>query len=238
MARNTTPRVYVYSADAMRYLLPILTVVATATASAQQPPAAKDVVAKIQKYYDATKDLHARFEQTLESAIGRTTHASGDVYLKKPGKMRWDYAKPEKKEMVADGKCLWVYEEEDAQVFKQSMSASTLPTQVSFLVGAGKLADEFDATVEKPKGVGGPNDIVLKMVPKTASSAYRYLYFVVDPKTGAVLQTVIFDQQGGTNKLSFSNVEQNTNPPDAKFSFTPPAGVKVITPPGAGAQCR
>src|SRR5262249_21907674 len=150
-----------------------------------------------------TKDLHAQFEQTLESGIGRTTHASGEVWLKRPGKMRWDYAKPEKKEMVADGSRLWVYEAEDAQVFKQCMSSSTLPAQVSFLLGSGKLADEFEASVAKPKDVGGPNDVVLKMVPKVASSAYRYLYFVVDPKSGQVTQTVIFDQQGGSNKLAF-----------------------------------
>jgi outer membrane lipoprotein carrier protein len=205
-------------------------------AFAETEPAANEVVAKVQKFYDATKDLHARFEQTLESAIGKTTHASGDVWLKKPGKMRWDYAKPEKKEMVADGKHLWVYEEEDAQAFKQPMSSSTLPAQVSFLVGQGKLAETFDASVVHPKEVGGAGEVVLKMVPKTASGAYRYLYFVVDPKSGQVKATVIFDQQGGSNKLSFSDVEQNKGVPDGKFSFTPPPGTKVITPPQGAAQ--
>lgn len=220
----------------MRYLLPLLTL--TVAAHAQTDPSAKETVAKVQKFYDSTKDLHAKFEQTLESAMGgNAKKASGDVWLKKPGKMRWDYAKPEKKEMVADGQHLWVYEEEDAQVFKQCMSSSTLPAQVSFLVGSGKLDQEFDATVVHPKDVGAAGDVVLKMVPKTASGAYKYLYFVTDGKTGAVKETVIFDQQGGSNRLAFSAVEQNKGVGDGKFNFTPPTGVKVITPPGSAQRC-
>jgi len=220
----------------MRLLLPLLML--AGTAHAQSDPPAKEVVAKVQKFYDATKDLHAKFEQTLASVMGGSAKkASGDVWLKRPGKMRWDYTKPEKKEMVADGSHLWVYEEEDAQVFKQCMNSSTLPAQVSFLLGSGKLADEFDASVVHPKDAGAAGDVVLKMVPKTASGAYRYLYFVTDGKSGAVKETVIFDQQGGSNKLSFSGVEQNKGVADGKFSFTPPAGVKVITPPGSAQRC-
>ena len=216
----------------MRYLLPLLTLLAAPALAQSADPPARDVVAKIQKFYDATKDLHAKFEQSLESGIGgRPKVASGEVWLKKPGKMRWDYAKPEKKLMVSDGSTLWVYEAEDEQAFKQSMSSSTLPAQVSFLVGEGKLADEFDASVVHPEGIGGAGEQVMKMVPKTATTAYRYLLFVVDAKTGQVKQTVIYDQQGGTNKLTFSALEQNRGVDDGKFKFTPPPGTKILGAP-------
>ncbi len=212
----------------MRSLLPVLMLLA---APVHAEPA-KDVITRIQKYYDSTKDLHARFEQVLESAIGGLPKkASGDVWLKKPGKMRWDYAKPEKKLMVSDGTTLWVYEEEDGQAFKQDMRNSTLPTQVSFLVGEGKLSDEFDATIVTPPGIGEPTDIVLKMVPKTGTSSYRYLLFIADPKTGIVKGTVIYDQQGGTNKLTFFDVQQNKGVADGKFHWSPPAGTKILSPP-------
>jgi outer membrane lipoprotein carrier protein len=220
----------------MRILLPLLTLLAAPAVTRAQPtatdPPAKDVVAKIQKFYDATKDLHAKFEQSLESGIGgKPKVASGEVWIKKPGKMRWDYSKPEKKLMVSDGTTLWVYEAEDEQAFKQSMRSSTLPAQVSFLVGEGKLSDEFDASVVHPAGIGGAGEQVVKMVPKAATTAYRYLLFVVDAKTGQVKQTVIYDQQGGTNKLTFSAVEQNRGVADDKFKFTPPAGTKILAPP-------
>jgi outer membrane lipoprotein carrier protein len=197
------------------------------------------LLTKVQGYYDATRDLHARFEQTIESGIGgRPRKASGEVWLKKPGRMRWDYQKPEKKLMVADGKTLWVYEEEDAQAFRQDLAGSTLPVQVSFLVGEGKLTDEFEPSLVTLEGVGGPGDRLLKLVPKTATTAYRYLVFAVDPASGMVKETVIYDQQGGKNHLVFSAVEQNKGVPDAKFKFSPPAGVKVLTSPRSAAPPR
>ena len=201
-------------------------------AEAPKPAAdAKLLVEKIQKFYDATRDLHAHFDQTLESGIGRAKKASGEVWLKKPGKMRWDYDKPEKKLLVADGTTLWVYEEEDQQAFRQPMTSSTLPAQVSFLVGEGRLAQEFDATVVEPPGIGGPGEVVVKLVPKASSGNYRYLLFVTDSATGQVKETVIYDQQGGTNRLRFSGLAVNTKVEDAKFKFTPPAGVKILQAP-------
>jgi outer membrane lipoprotein carrier protein len=222
---NGAFRVYVYTPK-MSFLLLVMTLFAAPTPAAG--PNAKAMLEKIQKYYDATKDLHAKFEQTLESGMGgKAKKASGDVWLKKPGKMRWDYAKPEKKLMVADGTTLWVYEEEDQQAIKQDMRSSTLPTQVSFLVGEGKLTNDFDATMEKSEA----DAVTLKLVPKVGTTAYRYLNFVVDPKSGMVKQTIIFDQQGGKNTLTFTDVEQNKGVVDGKFTFSPPAGTRIIAPP-------
>jgi outer membrane lipoprotein carrier protein len=199
-------------------------------AGAQKPESAASVVARVQKYYDATKDLHARFEQEIASPSRAPQKAGGEVWLKKPGKMRWDYVRPEKKLMVSDGGTLWVYEPEDEQAFKQSLKDNALPAQVSFLLGEGKLAQEFDATFTKLDGIGA-DELALKMVPKTGTAAYRYLVFVVDNKSGQVKRTVIYDQAGGTNRLSFVDVEQNKGVDDSHFKFTPPAGTHVLTPP-------
>ena len=65
---------------------------------------------------------------------------------------------------------------------------------------------------------------------RTGTAAYRYIVFVVDGKSGQVRQTIIYDQQGGTNKLSFSDVQQNKNIEDGKFKFSPPAGTQIIKP--------
>jgi outer membrane lipoprotein carrier protein len=189
------------------------------------------VVGKVQKYYDATRDLRAHFEQTLKTAIGSKKKASGELLLKKPGKMRWDYAKPEKKLMVSDGTTLWVYEPEDEQAFKQNLAGSTLPVQVSFLVGQGKLADEFEIAPDKTATcAAGAGAVALKLVPKKATTAYRYLTFCVDDASGQVKETIVHDQQDGENHLIFSDVKQNAGVDDGKFHFAPPAGTKIITP--------
>ena len=193
---------------------------------------ASELAAAVQRYYDGAKDLHARFEQTLTTAMGGKKKAAGEIWLRKPGRMRWDYSKPEKKLMVADGQTLWVYEPEDEQAFKSELKSSNLPDSVAFLLGEGKLKDQFDVTIEQapPAGLAQPGEQVLRLVPKHATSAYKSLLFVVEPRSGTVNGTVVFDQQGGESRLRFTNIESNKGVDDGKFKFTPPAGTRIIKP--------
>ena len=188
------------------------------------------VVARVQKYYDNTKDLRAKFEQQIESASRAPSKASGEVWLKKPGKMRWDYVKPDKNLIVSDGSTMWFYDVEDEQAYKQDLKGSTLPAQVSFLLGEGKLDKEFDASITKVDGLA-PDELALKMVPKVGTTAYRYLVFVVDGKTGQVKKTIIYGQDGSTNTISFVDVQQNKGVDDGKFKFSPPSGTHILKPP-------
>ncbi|MCU1278647.1 MAG: hypothetical protein JWM53_2193, partial [bacterium] len=179
----------------MRTILIVAALAAVVHAQEKRPESAATVVARVQKYYDATKDLRARFEQQLESASRAPSKASGEVWLKKPGKMRWDYARPEKKLMVSDGATLWVYVPEDEQAYKQDLKGNALPAQVSFLLGEARLDKEFDASLTKLDGIAA-DELALKMVPKVGTTAYRYIVFVVDGKSGQVKQTVIYGQDG------------------------------------------
>ena len=202
---------------------------ATPAAEAPSRPPVAEVVTQLQKSYESIAALRAKFAQTLSGPMGKRT-ASGTVALKKPGKMRWDYEKPEKKLFVADGTTLWVYEPEDEQAYKQPLSSSQLPAQVSFLFARGKLSDEFEITYLDGQSLGEPGDLVLKLVPKVASAQYRYLVFVVSSSTFLVKETVLYDQQGGQNDIAFSTVEQNPKAgiDNARFQFTPPANTKII----------
>jgi outer membrane lipoprotein carrier protein len=201
---------------------------ATPTTDAAPPPArpaAAVVVGQLQKEYERTGAIKAKFAQTLAGPTGKR-QASGTVLLKKPGKMRWDYEKPEKKLFVADGAMLWMYEPEDEQAFRQPLNSSQLPAQVSFLFGKGRLSDEFDITYLDGQKLGQPGDLVLKLVPKKATAQYKHLVFVVDPASFMVKETVLYDQQGGTNHIVFSAIETNLS----RFAFTPPPNTKIINP--------
>ncbi len=206
---------------------------ATATSAARLP--LKDVVERIQKRYDGAKDFRARFTQTLtNTAFGRKSSSSGEVLLKKPGRMRWNYAQPEPKMYLADGNTLWLYEPEDKQAFKQDLKSSQLPAALAFLTGQGKLAAEFDITSWKnpsptmPAAYGTPRDYVLALAPKAPQAQVKSILFVVDAATFDVRETVIFDQQGNVNDLTFSELRFNTAIADATFHWAPPAGVRLI----------
>ena len=214
----------------MRTILIVAALAAVANAQEKKPESAATMVARVQRYYDATRDLRAKFDQQIESASRAPSKATGEVWLKKPGKMRWDYVTPEKKLMVSDGSTLWVYVPDDEQAFKQDLKGNALPAQVSFLLGEGKLDKEFDASLTKVDGLQ-PDEVALKMVPKVGTTAYRYIVFVVDAKTGQVRRTIIYGQDGSINRISFGDLQQNKGIDDGKFKFSPPSGTRIIRPP-------
>jgi outer membrane lipoprotein carrier protein len=208
-----------------------------AAAPAAPPPATSvearlpldKVIDGVQKRYDGAKDFRARFNQTLtNAAFGRKTSSTGEVLLKKPGRMRWNYATPEPKMYLADGNTLWLHEPEDKQAFKQSLKASQLPAALAFLTGQGKLTTEFDIAFAAKSPYGTARDYVLTLSPKAPQAQVKTIVFVVDPKTFDVRESVITDQSGNINDLLFSEIRVNTNVPDATFKWSPPAGVRVI----------
>ncbi|HEX4403764.1 MAG TPA: outer membrane lipoprotein chaperone LolA [Polyangia bacterium] len=210
------------------------TVCLLVTLFAATPPAPrlslKDVVEHVQKRYDGAKDFRARFNQTLtNAAFARKSSSTGEVLLKKPGRMRWNYAQPEPKMYLADGATLWLYEPEDKQAFKQDLKSSQLPSALAFLAGQGKLAAEFDIAFAPAKTpYGTPRDYVLALSPKAPQAAVKTILFVVEPGTFDVRESVITDQQGNINDLLFSEIRTNTGLPDATFKWAPPAGVRLI----------
>ena len=187
------------------------------------------VVDRVQKRYDAASDFRARFTQTLDNvAFKRKTTLGGEVLLKKPGRMRWNYDQPDKKMYLADGSELWLYEPEDQQAFKQDLKSSQLPAALAFLTGKGKLTNEFNITFAPAPKLGGPRDYVLSLAPKQPQAQVKQILFVVDPETFLVRETSITDSQGNTNDLLFSDIKINTRLPDGTFHWSPPAGTRVI----------
>lgn len=189
----------------------------------------KDVILQVQKRYDAAADFRAQFSQTLtNAAFNRKTISSGEVLFKKPGRMRWNYEKPEPKLYVTDGTLLWLYEPEDKQAFKQDLKGSQLPAALAFLTGRGKLADEFEISFSKDTSRGTARDYVLDLKPRQAQAQYKSILFIIDPVTFYVRESILVDAQGNTNDLTFTNIKVNSGIPDGTFKWTPPAGVRVI----------
>ncbi len=189
------------------------------------------VVDRMQKRYEQASDFHAHFSQALTNpTFGRTTVSSGEVQVKKPGRMRWDYDKPEKKMYLANGRALWMYEPDERQVVKADLKTSQLPAALSFLMGSGKLVDEFEIIFAKDIPFGTATDYKLSLKAKQPQSTYKSIYFLVDPETYLVKQSVLIDTQGLINAITFSDVKVNSKLADSLFKWSPPAGVRVIDP--------
>jgi len=207
-------------------------------ALAPKPPTADEIVGKVQSFYQDTQKLRADFRQEFtNTTFGKTSKSDGKVYIAKPGKMRWDYDKPEKKYFISDGTTLWVYEEAAKQAFEKSLKDEILPVAVTFLYGKGDLRAEFVASLD-PGKYGGPQDLVVKLVPKKPDAQYKNLWLVVDATHFHVKESVILEATDNINHFTFLNVKQNAQAKfeDKHFKFVPPAGVKVIKAGEEGKQ--
>ena len=80
--------------------------------------AGETVAARLQGRYDETDGFRADFVQEVASAtLGQTLTSHGQVFFKKPGRMRWEFVEP-RQTLVADGSVLWLYQPSERQVVK------------------------------------------------------------------------------------------------------------------------
>jgi outer membrane lipoprotein carrier protein len=198
-----------------------------AASSAKLPLAT--VVDRLQKNYDQARDFRARFSQKYTNVtFSRTQVSTGEVLFKKPGRMRWNYETPEPKMFLSNGQILWLHEPTDHQAFKQDLKSSQLPAALAFLLGKGKLSDEFNISLAGDVADGTPAFYRLSLSPKKVQASYKSIFFIVDPKSFFVTESVLIDAQGNVNDITFSDFKVNTKLPDTLFTWTPPSGTRVI----------
>jgi outer membrane lipoprotein carrier protein len=188
----------------------------TPTAKAGAPaapagaPTAIDVVNNVQKFYADIKQVSAQFQQTVHiSTFGTDKTSGGQLWIVKPGKMRWDYLEKKKgdtvvkKSFISNGSSLYVVEHDNKQVVKKNLEQDLMPVAVSFLYGKGDLKTEFNAELDTKQSYGGKGDYVLKLTPKKPSAQYKSLYLVADPTQFRVKESVIIDSSNNVNHFQF-----------------------------------
>jgi outer membrane lipoprotein carrier protein len=191
-------------------------------------PPAGDVGVALQRKYDAIKDFSASFIQTYEGGVlRRKASESGTVYVKQPGRMRWDYTSPEKKLFVSDGHTMFLYFPADKQVMKNPVPAQDEATSaVLFLMGKGDIVRDFN--VKWAEG-GTENTYRLRLDPKSRQAEYDWLELAADRHTLQIVGLTAADAQGGRSSFSFSNFKENIGLADKMFQFTIPRGTEVIS---------
>src|ERR1700681_1579769 len=94
--------------------------------------------------YNHLQTLQAEFTETYRGA-GIERSESGSLWLKKPGKMRWEYRSPKEKLFLSDGKDTWFYLPGDRQVRRIPVKQlDDLRSPLAFLLGKAKLEKELE----------------------------------------------------------------------------------------------
>jgi outer membrane lipoprotein carrier protein len=190
----------------------------------------EQVVSGLESTYAKIIDLKAEFSQVAKNkSLGQDVKAEGTVYLKKGGKMRWDYKSPSPQQIVSDGTYLWVYTPELNQVNRGEAPKALAGPAGSFLQGLGKVREEFSVRFLNPATkVDSAGRPVLDLTPKHPTPLLTRLILTIDPKDHIVRQAVLYDQLQNTVTMTFTKVTPNAGLQDSLFVFTPPAGAAVV----------
>jgi outer membrane lipoprotein carrier protein len=217
-------------------LLLLAVLAAAATVSAQSVPSTPasrppvlDVARAVQRNYDRVRDFSADFVHSyVGGVLGQQVTERGSVVIKKPGKMRWTYASPEKKLFVSDGVKLYSYVPQDKQVTINAVpQGDETSTPTLFLAGKGNLTRDFTISYAEVPGAP-PATYAIKLVPTRREQDYDWLTLVVDRSTYQIRMLVTTDTQGGRSTFTFSHMKENVNVPDKEFEFKIPRGVEVV----------
>jgi outer membrane lipoprotein carrier protein len=154
---------------------------------------------------------------------------SGTLWLKRPGKMRWDYREPRPKLFLSDGRTAWFYVPGDQQVRKASVKKlDDFRSPIRYLLGKTKLEKEFSALALVPDATPlDPGDVVLRGVPKGMED--RVTQVLLEVTADSFIRALTIEEaDGSTTQFRFSGQKLNVSLSDSRFRFTPPPGIETV----------
>ena len=192
----------------------------------------KEIVKKVEVRYKKTTDLTADFTQTTTvKGFTKALKSAGRVYLKRPGRLRWDYLEPTLEQIFVDNDRVQMYVPEHKQVLTgqlSKMADSQAPLQL--LQGIGRLDAHYLVTAaERPKGHGGLP--LLALTPLKGGPDQPRIVIEVDAASHFLRRIELHDVNGNVSDFLFSNIRANTGLKEDVFAFTVPKDVEVVAAP-------
>jgi outer membrane lipoprotein carrier protein len=212
-----------------RVLVAALTVTILASAvSGGAAPGSTRVLAGLQAWLDGTRDLECRFEQTLQSgALGAGVREIGRLWVKRPGRMRWEYTRPDPKVAVLNGDTAALYLPEDRQIIRGDEAWSSSPLLV-LRSGEGRVADVFE--VEELDAAEADGPWRLRLTPREEGQGFVEVTVTVTSPAYAIAEAEVLDEAGNRMHYRFRSVRRNRGVGDDRFVLEPPPGTEILGP--------
>ena len=190
------------------------------------PPAsaAMPLLQVVEARYNRAQSLRLDFVETWSTSRRPAQTEAGTLYLRKPGRMRWEYSTPSGKLFLSDGKDVYLYLPEDHRVEKSRLKESEdLRAPLAFLLGKLEFSREFQSFEMTPEGEA--TSIVA--LPKSKNLAYTKVEFLAYPD-GRIARLRVTGQDQSKLDFTFSNEQMNAPVTPALFVFKAPPGVAVV----------
>ena len=171
----------------------------------------RETVQRIEAYLTSIKTLRGRFVQSASSG----GQATGEVWLKRPGKLRFEYDKPTDILIVSNGSMLLYFDRELEQTSYIPLSQTPLGFLVKDKVDLRNVEDYHLAGLERGQG-----EIAVWVAQEGVEAGQPgSLRLVLDAEPLALKRWRVVDQQGTVTRVRLNGVETGVALDDDLFDF-------------------
>jgi len=185
---------------------------------------ADEIITKVENRY-SVPGFTARFiqESTLK-AMEITDVATGKIFVKRPGMMRWEYEKPEKQFVITDGESLWIYRPDINQVMTgKAPEFFGTGKGASFLSDIRIIRRNFSVSLKKNKD----DYFVLRLVPKEKRADLSEIFISVSKRSFEISRIGIYNAYGDETVIDLLD-SKFVDSPGSIFTFKIPEGSEII----------
>ncbi|MDP8989284.1 MAG: outer membrane lipoprotein carrier protein LolA [Acidobacteriota bacterium] len=177
----------------------------------------------IEERYNRTQTLQLSFTESYQQGA-RTRVEKGELYLRKPGRMRWQYTAPAGKLFVSDGKFIYSYAPQDNRAEKMKLQETDdMRAPLAFLLGRLDFHKDFREFHAHPEDGG----IFITAIPKSDKLPYSEVSFLAAPDF-TIRRLEVKGQDNSVLRFTFENEKKDPALQDALFRFTPPPGAEYV----------
>jgi outer membrane lipoprotein carrier protein len=206
----------------------LVSLVSVPLAAAEAKQDVRALAAAVDAHYNRLRSLQAEFTETYRGS-GMDRNESGTLWLKKPGKMRWEYRSPREKLFVSNGRDAWFYIPSDRQARKESAKKlEDLRSPLAFLLGKTKLEKELRglslAPDVEPLLAG---NTVLRGVPSALADQISEIVLEISPDN-RIVRLILQGVDGASTEYGFTDQKEDISIADHRFEFRAPAGTEIV----------
>ncbi len=188
------------------------------------PPEIPDILKGVENRYNRARTLELTFQQTYDAPRRAAKTESGQLFLQKPGRMRWQYAIPEGKLFISDGKYVYLYTPATNRVERTKVKESEdLRAPLAFLLGKLDFRRDFKRFVLRQDGAA----LSVIAEPKSENAPFTQVEFRVGPEF-EILELEIVGQDSSVMQYRFDNEKLNVPLKQGLFQFRVPAGTELV----------
>jgi outer membrane lipoprotein carrier protein len=177
----------------------------------------------IEGRYNRAQTLELSFTESYQLR-GRQLVEKGELFLRKPGRMRWQYTSPPGKLFISDNKFIYSYTPQDRHAEKMKMKETDdMRAPLAFLLGRLQFSEDFREFHSHPEGDG----VFITAIPKSDKLPYTEVSFLAAPDF-SIRRLEVKGQDGSLLQFAFENEKEDPPLQDELFRFSPPPGAEYV----------